>query len=47
MVHQHVEKLSGWLPGAQLQLAAGLFNEMVEAPEFPEFLTLRAYEFLS
>jgi malate synthase len=47
MLHQHVEKLSNRLPEAQLFAAARLFAELVNAAEFPEFLTLRAYEQLA
>jgi malate synthase len=46
MVDQHVEKLSKGLPGAQLFTAARLFHELVNAREFPDFLTLRAYDHL-
>jgi malate synthase len=47
MVHQHVEKLSKDLPEAQLSTAARLLDEMVNAVEFPQFLTLRAYDHLA
>lgn len=47
MIHQHVEKLSNRLPEAQLFTAARLFDEMVNSVEFPEFLTLRAYDHLA
>jgi len=47
MLHQHVEKLSKRIPESQLFAAAQLFDEMVNAVEFPEFLTLRAYERLT
>jgi malate synthase len=47
MIHQHVEKLSSRLPEAQLFTAAHLFDEMVKSTEFPEFLTLRAYDHLA
>jgi malate synthase len=47
MVHQHVEKLSKDLPEAQLSTAARLLDEMVNAMEFPQFLTLRAYDHLA
>ena len=44
LIHRHVEKLSLRLPEAQLITAARLFDEMVNSREFPEFLTLRAYD---
>jgi malate synthase len=47
MIHEHVEKLSKRLPESQLSTAAHLFDEMVNAKEFPEFLTLRAYDYLA
>jgi malate synthase len=47
MVHQHVEKLSNRIPETQLFAAAHLFDEMVNSVEFPEFLTLRAYDRLA
>jgi malate synthase len=46
MVHEHVEKLSKHTPEALLFTAARLFDEMINDVEFPEFLTLRAYEHL-
>ena len=46
LIHQHVEKLSKHIPGSQLSSAAHLFEEMINAAEFPDFLTLRAYEHL-
>jgi malate synthase len=42
----HVEKLRGSAPESTLFTAASLYEEMVGAEEFPEFLTLRAYEHL-
>jgi len=39
--------LSKRLPEAQLFTAARLFDEMVTSKEFPEFLTLRAYDYLA
>ena len=47
MIHQHVEKLSSRLPETQLFTAARLFDELVNARNFPEFLTLPAYEYLT
>jgi malate synthase len=46
IVHEHVEKLSRRIPSTQLFTAARLFQEMTNTAEFPEFLTLRAYECL-
>ena len=39
-------KLAGVFPAAQLSEARRLYEEMTTAAEFPEFLTLRAYELL-
>jgi malate synthase len=36
--------LRGRLPQASLELAAGIFEQMMTSADFPEFLTLRAYE---
>jgi malate synthase len=44
MIHEHVEKLNKQIPAPQLSTAVDLFDEMVTAEEFPEFLTLRAYQ---
>ena len=41
-----VEKLRGQVPEQQLAAAAYLYNEMLADREFPEFLTLRAYDYL-
>jgi hypothetical protein len=32
--------------GGRFELAGRLFEEMVTAAEFPEFLTLKAYEYI-
>jgi malate synthase len=40
------ERLSGQLPARELSAACGLFEQMMTSPEFPEFLTLSAYELL-
>jgi malate synthase len=47
LVNQHVEKLIERLPEAQLFTASKLFDEMVNSVEFPEFLTLRAYDHIA
>jgi malate synthase len=41
---RQVDRLRGKVPDPQLQEARQLFEEMTTAEEFPEFLTLRAYE---
>jgi malate synthase len=41
-----VEKLSEQIPYEQLRAAANLYEEMIVSADFPEFLTLRAYEYL-
>ena len=46
MMQRTMEKLSGRLPDTQLALAARLYDEMINSPDFAEFLTLRAYEYL-
>ncbi len=46
LVQEHVEKLSSIIPGARLSTAAHLFQEMVSADAFPDFLTSRAYQCL-
>ena len=43
-IRRTVEKLRGQVPEAQLTAAAKLYEEMLTDREFPEFLTLRAYE---
>ncbi len=45
-VARTVEKLRGAVPEAELTTAANLYNEMLTDHEFPEFLTLQAYEHL-
>jgi malate synthase len=40
------ERLGGQLPERELSLACGLYEQMMTSPEFPEFLTLSAYELL-
>jgi malate synthase len=46
MMDQAVEKLNGTHPQRELQTAASLYHEMLAAEDFPEFLTLRAYDYL-
>ena len=45
-VERTVEKLRGQVPEQQLATAAYLYNEMLTDHEFPEFLTLQAYEYI-
>jgi len=45
MMDRRVEKLNGSL-GHQLPVAANLYKEMIFGAQFPEFLTLRAYDYL-
>jgi malate synthase len=45
-LEQQRERLSRQLPARELSLACGLFERMMTSPEFPEFLTLSAYESL-
>jgi malate synthase len=45
-LEQQRERLSRQLPARELSLACGLFEQMMTSPEFPEFLTLSAYESL-
>jgi len=46
LMDQHVEKLRSKFPERQLLAAARLYEEMIASTEFPEFLTLRAYQHL-
>ena len=46
MLDQQAEKLRGQAPERELQLALRLYREMLDSAEFPEFLTLRAYDHL-
>jgi malate synthase len=41
-----IERLNGCYPGEQISWAARLYEEMLDAAEFAEFLTLRGYEYL-
>jgi len=45
MMNENVEKLRHRLPERHLITAAGLYEEMITG-DFPEFLTLRAYDYL-
>jgi len=47
MLRHHVKNLSQRVPEAQVAMAASLFEKMVNSAEFPEFLTLQAYEQLA
>ncbi|HYW47153.1 MAG TPA: malate synthase A [Bryobacteraceae bacterium] len=44
MLEGTVEKLGEFVPQARLAKAARIFEEMICGAEFPEFLTLRAYD---
>jgi len=46
MMDANVEKLHRQFPERQFVTAARLYEEMILSPEFPEFLTLRAYDYL-
>jgi len=46
LVQEIMLRLRKSSPDAAPALACRLFEEMISSPEFPEFLTLRAYEFL-
>ena len=46
MMDANVEKLRNKFPERELLTAAKLYEEMIASPEFPEFLTLRAYDYL-
>jgi len=46
LMENTVEKLSARLPEMQLTTARRLYAEMLNNAEFPEFLTLRAYDCL-
>jgi malate synthase len=39
-----VERLRGEIPEGRLRKAAGLYESLIAGPDFPEFLTLPAYE---
>ncbi|MCL4401626.1 MAG: malate synthase, partial [Acidobacteria bacterium] len=44
IIAKRVEALRGTWPGPQLEAAASLYESMMTSLEFPEFLTLAAYE---
>jgi malate synthase len=46
MMDRTIAELRHSLPEDRLMLAAKLYNEMIDAQDFPEFLTLRAYDYL-
>jgi malate synthase len=46
MIDRTVEKLRGRVPEDRLSMAARLYEDMIFSAEFPEFLTLRAYDYL-
>jgi malate synthase len=46
ILEHHRERLGRQFPARELSLACRLFEEMMTSVEFPEFLTLAAYEFL-
>jgi malate synthase len=45
-LQHHGERLAGQFPSRELALASRLFDEMMTSAEFPEFLTLNAYDLL-
>lgn len=46
LLHAHAAKLVGQYRDSHLALAQRLYDEMIATPEFTEFLTVRAYEYL-
>ena len=46
ILQHHRERLSSQFPPHELSLACRLFEEMMTSENFPEFLTLSAYELL-
>ncbi len=46
MMDRTVDALRDQIPEGELTRAAGLYREMTDAPVFPDFLTLRAYDYL-
>jgi malate synthase len=44
MTGRQMDRLRPHVPERQLDMAASLYDEMIHGAEFPEFLTLRAYE---
>jgi malate synthase len=47
LMEERVAKLNGHLQGPQLSTAVNLYREMMFNGDFPEFLTLRAYDYLN
>jgi hypothetical protein len=45
-VNLHVEKLRASVPEKHLVAAARIYEELTFGADFPEFLTLRAYDYL-
>ena len=46
MMDGHVEKLRAWVAEKHLLAAVRIYEEMISSADFPEFLTLRAYDYL-
>jgi malate synthase len=46
MLRTTVDKLRGKIADTRLDLAERLYVEMLDTSEFPDFLTLRAYDYL-
>jgi malate synthase len=46
IIKRTVQELRDTIPAQQLSDAQELYKEMILSPEFPEFLTLRAYDYL-
>ncbi|MGO9254779.1 MAG: malate synthase A [Bryobacteraceae bacterium] len=46
IVEHQRERLSGQFPPRELSLACRLYEQMMTSPDFPEFLTLSAYDLL-
>jgi malate synthase len=46
IIDRTVEELRNKVPVQQLETAVTLYDEMIATDEFPDFLTLRAYDYL-
>jgi len=46
VLEQQCVRLASQIPARELFLASRLYEQMMTSPEFPDFLTLRAYELL-
>jgi len=46
LIDRTIEELRNKIPAGHLQTAALLYNLMIASQEFPEFLTLQAYDYL-